>query len=44
MFPNGSAKIELYLDTASLGKLQKLLNPNKPKKNASKGMPPKEGW
>lgn len=44
MFPSGSAKISLYIDDATLGKLQKLLNPTKRKKNANKGMPPKQGW
>jgi hypothetical protein len=43
-FPHGSVKVKLHLDEPSLNKLNKFLNPDKPRSKSQKGMPPKEGW
>lgn len=40
-YPNGSVKIKLDLDDASMGKLNKYLNPDKKRSKGQKGMPPK---
>lgn len=44
LYPNGSVKIEIHLDEAATGKLDKFLNPDRKKEKRSKGMPPKQGW
>lgn len=41
LYPNGSVKIKVDLDDASIGKLNKFLNPDKSRSKSQKGMPPK---
>lgn len=42
-YPNGKVKLKIDLDQATMGRLDRVLNPQRKKDKSRKGMPPK-GW